>query len=42
MNQKSFWAIKGPWTQEMSKHMKERGVKKNKGVYEGEKGKCAL
>jgi len=26
----------------MSKHMKKGGVKKNKGVYEGGRKKCAL
>jgi hypothetical protein len=39
MNYRSFKAIKGPWTQETSKHLKE-GVKGNKGVYEGGRGKC--
>jgi hypothetical protein len=32
---KAFKTIKGPWTQETSKHLKKGGVKGNKGSYEG-------
>jgi hypothetical protein len=35
---KAFKAIKGPRTQEASKHLKKGGVKGNKGIYEGGKG----
>jgi hypothetical protein len=42
MNYKSFRAIKRPWTQEVSKHLKEGRVKGNKGIYEGGKRRCAM
>jgi hypothetical protein len=29
--------VKGTWTQETSKHLKERRVKRNRGIYEGER-----
>jgi hypothetical protein len=34
--------MKGPFTQETSKHLKKRGVKRNKGIFEGGRKKCAL
>jgi hypothetical protein len=41
MGKKFFKGIKGPWTQETSKHLKEGGIKGNKRIYEGGKGRCA-
>jgi hypothetical protein len=29
------------WTQEAPKHLKEGGIKRNKGFYEGGKRRCA-
>jgi hypothetical protein len=37
-----FWAIKESWTQKASKHLKEGGVKKNKGLCESGNWRCAL
>jgi hypothetical protein len=36
-----FRAIKGFWTQEVPKHLKEEKIKINKGFYEGEGERCA-
>jgi hypothetical protein len=41
MNLNNIGVVKGTWTQETLKHLKEIGVKGNKGVYEGEKRGCA-
>ncbi len=35
MGQKTLQAIKGSWIQKVPKHLKERGVKRNKRFYEG-------
>jgi hypothetical protein len=36
-----FQVIEKSWTQNMSKHLKEGGVKENKGLYEGGRWRCA-
>jgi hypothetical protein len=33
--------MKGPLTQKTFKHLKKGGIKKNKGIYEGGRKKCA-
>jgi hypothetical protein len=33
-----FYTIKGPWTQEVSKHLKKIQIKGNKGIYKGGEG----
>jgi hypothetical protein len=35
------WAIKGSWTQKVSKHLKEGGAKRNERFCENGKWKCA-
>jgi hypothetical protein len=37
---KSFWAIKGSWTQKASKHLKDGEIEGNKGLCESGKWRC--